>query len=150
MSLITTILFCTRRVDKGAVERYVRNLENIKLVHAPGVGFWYSNIGYNILGDLISKISGQIFEKYMKEHILLPAGMPDSTFLPAEIDRDRLFIPHLRAPEMIINPIYPYHRADAPASFLHSSIEDVCHWAIGSLNKGIYQQERFLSLPVMI
>ncbi len=131
--------------DEGALERYVRSLEDKKLVRAPGEGFWYSNIGYDILGDLISKISRQTFEEYMREHILLPAGMPDSTFLLADVERDRLAAPHLRSPEMIVNPIYPYHRADAPASFLHSSIEDVCHWVIGSLNKGVYQQERFLS-----
>lgn len=132
-------------VDKGAVERYVRSLDTKKLVQSPGEGFWYSNLGYDILGDLIAKISGQVFEEYMEEHILLPAGMPDSTFLLADVKQDRLAVPHLRAPEMIVNPIYPYHRADAPASFLHSSIEDVCHWMIGCLNMGVYQQERFLS-----
>ncbi len=131
--------------DEGAGERFVRGLGNRKLVAAPGERFVYSNIAYNVLGDLIAKISNCTFEEYMKEEILLPAGMPDSTFLLAEVDRRRLAVPHLRAPEMIVNPVYPYHRADAPASFLHSTVVDMCHWAITCLNQGIYQRRRSLS-----
>jgi len=64
-------------VDEGAAERYVRRLSHLKLVAAPGERFFYSNIAYNVLGDLIAKLSGQSFEDYMKAHILQPAGMPD-------------------------------------------------------------------------
>lgn len=50
-------------------------------------------------GDLIAKISGQTFEAYMKEHILLPAGMSSSTFLLEEVARHRvdsyLYLAHL-------------------------------------------------------
>jgi hypothetical protein len=35
---------------------------------------------------------------------------------------------------MIVNPVYPYHRADAPASFLHTSLVDMCHWCITCLS----------------
>jgi CubicO group peptidase (beta-lactamase class C family) len=131
--------------DEGAPERFVRGLRSRKLAAAPGERFLYSNIAYNVLGDLIAKISGQSFEAYMKEHILLPAGMPNSTFLLEEVARDRLAVPHLRTPEMIVNPVYPYHRADAPASFLHSTVVDMCHWAITCLNRGIYKGQRILT-----
>jgi CubicO group peptidase (beta-lactamase class C family) len=131
--------------DEGAAERYVRGLSNRKMVGAPGERFAYSNIAYNVLGDLIAKVSGQTFEDYMREHILLPAGMPDSTFFFPEVLRERLAVPHLRTPEMVVNPVYPYHRADAPASFLHSTVSDMCHWSITSLNGGVYNGNRILS-----
>jgi CubicO group peptidase (beta-lactamase class C family) len=131
--------------DEGASERFVRGLSSRKLAAAPGERFLYSNIAYNVLGDLIAKISGQSFEAYMKEHILLPAGMPNSTFLLEEVALDRLAVPHLRTPEMIVNPIYPYHRADAPASFLHTTIVDMCHWGTTCLNRGIYKGQRILT-----
>ena len=38
---------------------------------------------------------------------------------------------------MIVNPVYPYHRADAPASFLHTTVMDMCHWGITCLNGGV-------------
>lgn len=131
--------------DEGAAERYIRALSSRKLVAAPGERFWYSNIGYNLLGELISVVSGQTFEAYMKEHILQPAGMPTSTFFFPEVDRDRLAVPHLRTPEMIVNPIYPYHRADAPSSFLHSTVVEMCHWSIACLNSGVYNAQRILT-----
>ena len=46
---------------------------------------------------------------------------------------------------MKVNPIYPYHRADAPASSLHTTLVDLCHWAITSLNRGSYLGQRLLS-----
>ena len=132
-------------IDDGAAERYVRGLSSMKLVHTPGEEFLYSNIGYNVLGDLISKISGQTFEEYMKVNVLSPIGMTDSTFLLADVDRQRVAVPHLRTPEMIVNPTYPYHRGDAPASSLHSTVVDMCHWAIACLKRGIYQGQRILT-----
>jgi CubicO group peptidase (beta-lactamase class C family) len=130
--------------DDKAAERFVRGLSSRKLAAAPGQRFLYSNIAYNVLGDLIAIISGQSFEAYMKEHILLPAGMPNSTFFFQDVPRNRLAVPHLRTPEMVVNPIYPYHRADAPASFLHSTVVDMCHWATSCLNRGIYAGQRIL------
>ncbi|MEW5868854.1 MAG: serine hydrolase [Chloroflexota bacterium] len=131
--------------DDRAAERLVRSLVHRKLAAAPGEHFHYSNIAYNVLGDLITKVSGQSFETYMRENILLPAGMPDSTFWPADVPPHRLAVPHLRTPQMRVNPVYPYHRADAPASFLHSTVVDMCHWGITCLNRGIYNGERILS-----
>ncbi len=52
--------------DEGASERLVRSLSSRKMAAAPGERFLYSNIAYNVLGDLIAKISGQTFEAYMK------------------------------------------------------------------------------------
>ena len=131
--------------DEGAPERYVRSLSRYKMIAAPGERFYYSNIAYNVLGNLIAKVSGQTFEDYLSEHILSPAGMPDSTFFYPAVPQERLAVPHLRIPEMIVNPIYPYHRADAPASFLHTTVGEMCHWAITCLNGGFYQGQRILS-----
>lgn len=132
-------------VDEGAPERYVRGLSSLKPIASPGERFFYSNIAYNVLGDLIAKVSGQTFEDYLCEHILRPAGMPTSALSHLDVPPDRLAMPHLRTPEMIVNPSYPYHRADAPASFLHTTVEEMCHWAITCLNRGFYQAQPILS-----
>jgi CubicO group peptidase (beta-lactamase class C family) len=131
--------------DDGAAERYVRHLSSRKLAAAPGERFLYSNIAYNVLGDMIAKVSGKSFETTMKKHILIPSGMPNSTFLLEDVSRDLLAVPHLRTPEMSVSPLYPYHRADAPASFLHSTILDMCHWGMTGLNRGSYQGQSILS-----
>lgn len=132
-------------VDPGAAERYVRSLSTLRLIAPPGEQFHYSNIAYNVLGDLLAKVSGRTFEEMMRENLLLPAGMAHSTFLLADVPTDRLAVPHLRSPGMMVNPRYPYHRADAPASFLHSTVVDLCHWASAALARGRFGEHSFLS-----
>jgi N-acyl-D-amino-acid deacylase len=41
----------------------------------PGERYAYSNYGYCVLGRLIEKASGQPYEAYVKEHVLLPLGI---------------------------------------------------------------------------
>ncbi|HEY9075254.1 MAG TPA: serine hydrolase domain-containing protein [Anaerolineaceae bacterium] len=131
--------------DEGAPSRYVSALANLRLIASPGKRFAYSNIAYNVLGYLIARVSGKTFEEYMKACILLPAGMTGSTLFFPGVRRECLAVPHLRTPAMAVNPIYPYHRADAPASFLHSSVIEMCRWCITCLNRGEYGGQRLLS-----
>jgi CubicO group peptidase (beta-lactamase class C family) len=131
--------------DAGAAERYVRGLSGRKLVASPGERFSYSNIAYNVLGDLLAKVAAKSFESVMREQILTPAGMPQSTFMPADVPANLLAWPHLRSPAMRVSSTYPYHRADAPASFLHTTLVDMCHWAITALKRGNYLGQSILS-----
>ena len=121
--------------DDGAGERFVRSLGSRKLVADPGERFSYSNIAYNVLGDLISKVAGKSFESALRESVLLPAGMRNSTFSPLEVPAERLAVPHLRSPEMRVSPRVAYQRADAPSSFLHTTVGDLCCWAIAALQR---------------
>jgi CubicO group peptidase (beta-lactamase class C family) len=131
--------------DDGSAERFVRGLKNRKLMANPGERFRYSNIAYNVLGDVIAKVSGKLFETYMQECILIPSGMPNSTYMPADVPTNLLALPHLRSPEMRLNPIYPYHRADAPSSFLYTTVVDLCQWGITALHRGSYLDQSILS-----
>lgn len=53
--------------DEGSAERFVRALRRRKLVANPGERFSYSNIAYNVLGNLLAKVSGQSFESVLQE-----------------------------------------------------------------------------------
>ena len=44
---------------------------------APGTDYSYSNLGYLILGEVIEKISGKSYEKYVRDSILAPLGIFD-------------------------------------------------------------------------
>ena len=47
--------------DSGALERYVRRLHEVKMIAAPGEQFSYSDMGFEILGDVIAKGVDLIF-----------------------------------------------------------------------------------------
>ena len=55
----------------------VRFLSETKLgpEFAPGDGFEYSNTGYNLLAEIVERVSGEKFEDFLKTHIFEPAGM---------------------------------------------------------------------------
>ena len=48
--------------------RYARSLRNQKLIFAPGTDFRYSNMAFEVLGDLIAKVSGESFDDYVQHH----------------------------------------------------------------------------------
>ena len=68
--------------DDGALERYVRSLQDKSLRWEPGRKFAYSNMAYEVLGDLVAKVSGMSFEDYVTKNILKPA---DDGFLTAAV-----------------------------------------------------------------
>lgn len=57
---------------------------------APGSGYEYSDINFEILGELVHRVSGQPLDVYCLEHIFLPLGMRDTAFKPADALRDRI------------------------------------------------------------
>ena len=131
--------------DDGALERYVRSLVNKKLVFPPGTRFAYSNMAYEILGDVIAKVSGETFEDYVQHNILTPLGMRDSTLLLREANPQLLTSPHLlQRGKLVVSKVFPYNRAHAPSSTLYSNIEDMSHWAMANLNGGELDGRRIL------
>lgn len=43
--------------------------------YAPGSGYDYCNLNYNMVGTVIEKLSGERFDNYVKNHILNPLGL---------------------------------------------------------------------------
>src|SRR5215813_5501082 len=131
--------------DDGALERFVRSLTNQRLVFTPGERFAYSNTAYEILGDVIAKVSGESFEDYVQHHILTPLGMKDSTLLVRQANQQLLTTPHIEEhSKVVVSKIFPYNRAHAPSSTLYSNIEDMSRWALANLNHGELEGQRIL------
>lgn len=136
------------KYDEMALENYVRSQvqENLQLLWNPGEKFAYSNIAYEILGDLISKVSNQPFEEYIKDNIFKPLGMNDSSLLTFERSREEIAAPHIKndKKEVEISKVFPYNRAHGPSSTLTSNLQDILIWASVHLNKGIFNGCRIL------
>ena len=132
--------------DDGALGRYVRSLSNQKLIFAPGTDFRYSNVAFEVLGDLIAKVSGESFEDYVQHHILTPLKMKDSTLLIKTTNPKLMTWGHERDKDGHVFPskVYPYNRMHSPSSNLHSNVEDMARWAAANLNHGELDGKRIL------
>jgi len=58
-------------------EDIVRYMAGKQLDFAPGTRYAYSNFGYCLLGRIIEEVTGQKYERYVKEQILEPLGIRD-------------------------------------------------------------------------
>ena len=133
--------------DAGALERYIRGLSDSSLLSDPGTKWAYSNIGFEVLADVISKVSGESFEDYVQRHILTPAGMKSSTLLMTDLDSTLLAWGHVHRGPTQVEPsnVYPYNRRHAASSTLHSNVVDMLRWAMINLRRGELDGNRILA-----
>jgi tetratricopeptide (TPR) repeat protein len=68
--------------------------------------------------------------------------MRHSTFLKSSVSTEQTTTPHLSLPGVELSPVYPYHRAHAPSGSLHSSVNELSHWAIANLNGGVFEDKK--------
>ena len=65
-------------------------VEEEKPVLPPGTSFIYSDINFIILGELVSRISGEPLDVYCADHIFKPLEMKDTGFKPPSLLRPRI------------------------------------------------------------
>lgn len=126
----------TPQYDAGAPERHVRRMAPLKLVAKPGQKMQYSDLGFETIGVIISKVSGQSFESYIHDHIFSPLGMKHSSFLLSDIPPASLASPHEVDETTTVSPDFPYSRQHAPSSHLFSNVQDMNRFAMAQLNRG--------------
>lgn len=136
------------RTEENALENYIRSAEvkDAHLLWSPSDRrFAYSNMGYDLLGLIIAKVSGMNFEDFIRESIFQPCGMSESTFLTFKRDLAGICAPHQKDKENKIEVIghYPYNRAHGPSSTLTSNIFDIEKWAVAHLNRRLLRLEAY-------
>lgn len=63
---------------------YIARAMGTQLESAPGTRFEYSNVGYSLLGIIIEKVTGRGYEDFVREELLLPAGLLHTGYVRAE------------------------------------------------------------------
>jgi len=102
-------------------------------------------MAFEVLGDLISKVSGLSFEEYVQQNILKPLNMKNSTLLKKEANEKLLTTPHIMEKgDVVVSKVYPYNRMHAPSSTMISNVEDMSRWAMANLNYGVLDGKRIL------
>ncbi|MEP0263053.1 serine hydrolase domain-containing protein [Dokdonia sp.] len=109
---------------------------NLELKQKPSTTYSYSNLGYNILGYVIEKVTEQPFEDYVQKEILNTIGMSHSDFRYFNIPDHLRTSPHSKSwfNKTYIRKNYPYTREHAPSSTLNASARDISLWMISFLS----------------
>jgi CubicO group peptidase (beta-lactamase class C family) len=118
------------RLGDDALADFARSLSGWRLQAEPGSAFSYSNAGFELLGLLLSRITGTTFEDAVRRTVLTPQGMRDSTFLRSEVPERLAASPHVGMPLSVPGDAYPYTRRHAPSSTLHSNVLEMSRWMV--------------------
>ncbi|MBD7968257.1 serine hydrolase domain-containing protein [Paenibacillus gallinarum] len=115
----------------------------------PGEIMSYLGFGYDLLGDIIRRVSGISYPDFVKQELFEPLGMNDSYFKVPHTERHRIV---KRSPE---DPCAEWLETDemiesvSPSAGIYSSAMDLAVFAQMFLNKGTYGDQRILS-PISI
>lgn len=99
--------------------------------------FVYDNILYMVAGELITRVSGQIWQQFYADRLFVPLGLSSCTADPDNARLANRAIEHARAPgvatgkpidDMIIRP--------DPSGSIACSVTDVAQWAVFHLGNG--------------
>ena len=116
------------QLGDDALSEFARSLSDWRLQAEPGSAFSYSNAGFELLGLLVSRVMGTTFESAVRQQVLAPLGMRNSTFLRSEVPPELASSPHVGMPLTVPAGAYPYTRRHAPSSTLHSNLVEMCRW----------------------
>jgi CubicO group peptidase (beta-lactamase class C family) len=105
----------------------------------PDTQFHYSSVGYDLLGEIVRRVSGKSFSDFARERIFLPLGMKDTFFSVPGALRGRILKYH-------ISPFgWDNVECPMPSSTAFSTALDLARFGQTFLNRGCYGDVRLLS-----
>lgn len=122
-----------------------------KPVAAPGERFIYSDINFELLGEIVHKVSGKPLDQFAREDIFLPMGMAESQFNPPASLRHRIapteLYPGMKAPlrGVVHDPTARFMDGVAGHAGLFTTAADLARFAQMLLGKGELEGKRFFS-----
>ena len=105
----------------------------LRLMFAPGSAYEYSNLGYALLGEVITRVSGQDYRQFVQQRIIEPLALQDTKF--AGNGPDSVVPSYHREPLLPGRPGgWARHEQSTPGAFspmggLYSSAHDMAAWA---------------------
>jgi CubicO group peptidase (beta-lactamase class C family) len=154
-AMIDASLPLSQWIFPGTPDEFMKQLGNLPLAFQPGER-WQYHMSSEILGVLISRVSGQSLGQFFRDRIFDPLGMNDTGFFVPEKNISRL--PTCYGSDMITGELIILDEAkggqvaqpplfEAGAGGLVSTVDDMAAFGIMMLNKGKYNQEKILSKP---
>ena len=110
----------------------------------PGERSEYCSLSFAVLGELITRLGGQPYPEYLRDHIFAPLGMDDTAFQPADPAR-AMPVHDLGTPEDLAR----FTRFEAPGGGLWSTAGDLVRFGQACLRGGTYDGYRLLSPPAL-
>jgi CubicO group peptidase (beta-lactamase class C family) len=104
-------------------------------VRPPGEMYLYSDYGMALAGHVVELRSGMPYARYVREHILQPLGMVQSSFEPQALDSDRLAGGYRYANGEYVERTHAFVNA-SPSGALVTTADDMGRFLLAQLGHG--------------
>lgn len=129
---------------------HTSGLNGDEMTAKPGEKMSYSGYGYDVLGEIIQRISNLSYTDFAKEHVFDPLGMKDSFFNVPQSERHRIVKRSPEDPCAEWLETEEFRNSASPSGGMYSTAYDLAIFGQMFLNKGVYGGRRILSpLSVM-
>lgn len=112
--------------------------------------YGYCNSGFLVAGQVLEKVTGNSWENYVQENILVPLGMNNTYMNTAGlVNRNNVAQPHNNLYSSITK--IPFDNVDnlGPATSMVSNVNDLTKWLLLQLDSGRYNGQQVLPWPVL-
>lgn len=101
-------------------------MAELELIAPPGTRACYSQVGYNLAGRIVEKVTGLPCERAVASLLLEPLGLSHSFFTPGEAMTRRFAVGHNLGEDGTLSIARQWKdtRADNPGSGIASSVAD--------------------------
>ncbi|HEY4189779.1 MAG TPA: serine hydrolase domain-containing protein [Candidatus Limnocylindrales bacterium] len=100
----------------------------------PGTTFEYSNLGYGILGRVITAASGVEYREFVRDRILVPLRMASTAYRAEDVPQERLALGYMRRDDELTREGDDPYGALASMGGVFSTVGDLARWVVGFLD----------------
>ena len=121
-----------------ALALYVAKMAESELIAPPGTRASYSQVGYNLAGRVIEKVTGLSFERAVASLLFEPLGLSHTFFATADVMTRRFAVGHNLGQDGTLSVARQWKdtRANNPGGDAGSSVADLLRWAKFHLGDG--------------
>jgi CubicO group peptidase (beta-lactamase class C family) len=116
-------------LDLAAFSRLIRG--GLAFAWAPGTRFEYSNLGYGILGRLITNVAGSEYRDVVRDRLLGPLGMTSTGYLADEVEPARLAKGYVWRDGRFLDEPMDGYGALASMGGVFTTVDDLTRWVAG-------------------
>jgi uncharacterized protein YbbC (DUF1343 family) len=129
-------------------EQSIKNFLNVELNYEPEKEFKYSDVGFQVLGELVKRKTGKNVHEFSRDHIFQPLGMSETCYVPPPALATRSATTEQREGRWMVGEVHD-PRAYAVGGIaghagLFSTATDLAVYAQMMLNEGDYHGVRIL------
>ncbi|GAB2834273.1 hypothetical protein GCM10022221_36410 [Actinocorallia aurea] len=140
-------LFLDTGRGDDCLERYVAACAGLAQLHRPGETQSYVNAAYSVLGRIIEKATGSVWDAALREMLVEPLGLDGVCTLPEEAILRRAAVGHLgKGAKLRPTPRWGLMRSVGPAGLICATAADTAAFGTAHLAPGLLTEESLTAM----